>query len=202
MPTWQKGKKTRIKQNNIKTMNKKIKWVLITLLVIALGIFGFYQLTPHKNTELSAADTQPKQKARKVLNVNALVVTPHTLTDEIQITGRLVPDEEVELSFETSGKITNIFFTEGSYVKKGELLAKVNDSHRKRVAPSLGAPTVTPITSGCRRSCCSRPAWKRSFPTTGGFFRSFPPSAIWRSVRTSFCINAGKGLDITPAPAT
>ena len=123
------NEKIRNKLDNIKNMNKKIKWVLITLLVIALGIFGFYQLTPHKNTELSAADTQPKQKARKVLNVNALVVTPHTLTDEIQITGRLVPDEEVELSFETSGKITNIFFTEGSYVKKGELLAKVNDSH-------------------------------------------------------------------------
>jgi membrane fusion protein (multidrug efflux system) len=41
----------------------------------------------------------------------------------------LVPAEEVELSFETSGKITDIFFTEGTSVKKGELLAKVNDSH-------------------------------------------------------------------------
>ena len=38
-----------------------------------------------------------------------------------------MPDEEVNLSFETSGKITDIFFTEGSSVKRGELLAKVND---------------------------------------------------------------------------
>ena len=43
------------------------------------------------------------------------------------VTGRLVPDEEVSLSFETSGKITDIFFTEGTLVKRGELLAKVND---------------------------------------------------------------------------
>ncbi len=39
-----------------------------------------------------------------------------------------VPDEEVDLSFETSGKITDIFFKEGSNVKKGQLLAKVNDN--------------------------------------------------------------------------
>ncbi len=37
------------------------------------------------------------------------------------------PDEEVDLSFETSGKIVQINFTEGTRVKKGDLLAKVND---------------------------------------------------------------------------
>ena len=39
-----------------------------------------------------------------------------------------MPDEEVDLSFETSGKIIDINFTEGSFVTKGQLLAKVNDS--------------------------------------------------------------------------
>ena len=112
-----------------KNMNKKVKWALVTALIVATGIYGVYQLLPRENEELAAADSQPKPKARKALSVNAKIITPHTLTDEIQITGRLVPDEEVELSFETSGKITDIFFTEGSYVKKGELLAKVNDSH-------------------------------------------------------------------------
>ncbi|MBQ8270854.1 MAG: efflux RND transporter periplasmic adaptor subunit [Bacteroidaceae bacterium] len=110
-------------------MNKKIKWGLIAVLAIALGIFGFYRLTPHENEELSAADAQPKQKTRSTLSVNAKIVKPHTLTDEIQVSGKLVPNDEVELSFETSGKITEIFFTEGSFVKKGQLLAKVNDNH-------------------------------------------------------------------------
>lgn len=110
-------------------MNKKIKWGIVATLAVALVIFGIYQFTPRENEELSAVDKQPKQKGRKVLSVNAKIITPHTLTDEIQITGRLVPDEEVELSFETSGKITDIFFTEGTFIKKGTLLAKVNDSH-------------------------------------------------------------------------
>ena len=38
-----------------------------------------------------------------------------------------MPDEEVDLSFETSGKIVEINFDEGTTVKKGQLLAKVND---------------------------------------------------------------------------
>lgn len=45
-----------------------------------------------------------------------------------RITGVLLPDEEVDLIFETSGRITDIFFKEGTNVRKGELLAKVNDA--------------------------------------------------------------------------
>jgi membrane fusion protein (multidrug efflux system) len=49
------------------------------------------------------------------------------LTDNILGFANIYPDEEVDLSFETSGKITDIFFKEGTTIKKGELLAKVND---------------------------------------------------------------------------
>ena len=80
-----------------------------------------------ENEELTAADALPKENKQRTLKVNAQVIKPHLLTDEILVTGRLVPDEEVSLSFETSGKITDIFFTEGTLVKRGELLAKVND---------------------------------------------------------------------------
>lgn len=116
-------------------MNKKLKWTLITFLAIALGIFGYYQLTPKENDELK--EEMPQEKKRKTLEVHAKVLEPHLLTDEILAVGNLVPDEEVQLSFESSGKITHIHFTEGSYVRKGTLLAKVNDSqlqaHLKRL---------------------------------------------------------------------
>ena len=67
----------------------------------------------------------PRKKS--VLNVNGLVVRPQSLADGITMVGNLLPDEEVDLSFETSGKIVEINFKEGSIVRKGELLAKVND---------------------------------------------------------------------------
>ena len=111
-----------------KHMNNKLKWGLVALLIVGCGIFGYYQLMPKENEELTEADAMPKSTKKKSLDVYAKVIAPQLLTDEIPIIGRLVPDEEVQLSFETSGKITDIFFKEGSHVKKGTLLAKVNDA--------------------------------------------------------------------------
>ena len=108
-------------------MKKYFKWGLVALLIIGSIIFGCIQLMPKENEELAMAEAKPKG-GKKVLEVSARVISPQLLTDEIPIIGRLVPDEEVQLSFETSGKITEIHFEEGSHVKKGTLLAKVNDS--------------------------------------------------------------------------
>ncbi|MDO4181122.1 MAG: efflux RND transporter periplasmic adaptor subunit [Bacteroidales bacterium] len=109
-------------------MNKRVKWGIVIIIAAGLAGLGIYQFTPHENEELKAANELPKENRQRTLRVNAQVIKPHLLTDEILVTGRLVPDEEVNLSFETSGKITDIFFTEGAPVKRGELLAKVNDS--------------------------------------------------------------------------
>lgn len=116
------------KNKKYKHMNNKLKWGLVALLIVGCGIFGYYQLMPKENEELTEADAMPKNTKKKSLDVYAKVIAPQLLTDEIPIIGRLVPDEEVQLSFETSGKITDIFFKEGSHVKKGTLLAKVNDA--------------------------------------------------------------------------
>ena len=58
---------------------------------------------------------------------SGFVIVPAVMQELIYSTGSLLPDEEVELSFETSGKIVAIYFSEGTRVKKGELLAKIND---------------------------------------------------------------------------
>ena len=110
-------------------MNKKVKWGII--IVIGAGLIGggIYSQLPKKNEELAAADKvmAGQRGGKKILNVNAKIIKPQLLKDEIQISGSLLPDEEVDLSFETSGKIVEINFEEGSFVKKGQLLAKVND---------------------------------------------------------------------------
>lgn len=108
-------------------MNKKLKWALVAAIAIAAGVYGYYRLIPRQNEELTNVDNTTKT-VKKVLSVNAKVIKPHLLTDEIPVVGSLVPGEEVQLSFESSGKITDIFFEEGSFVKKGTLLAKINDA--------------------------------------------------------------------------
>ena len=110
-------------------MSKKVKWGLVAFIGLALICWGIYSQLPKTNEDLKAADevSGKDAKEKQILNVNAKIIKPESLTDEIKISGRLLPDEEVDLTFETSGKIVEINFKEGSAVKKGQLLAKVND---------------------------------------------------------------------------
>ena len=113
-------------------MNKRLKWGLTAVVLAGAAALGAYSMLPQENEELAAADKVSKAQPKKnILNVNAIIAKPQTLSDNIFINGSLLPDEEVDLSFETSGKIVEINFKEGSFVKKGDLLAKVND----KIAP-------------------------------------------------------------------
>lgn len=117
-------------------MNKKLKWILIALGLAGIIAGGIWYQQPKVNEDLAGAPGGPAGKGGKggpggkpmgPLNVNARVLKPQLLTDEYVTTGLLLPDEEVSLSFETSGKIVSISFQEGATVHKGQILAKVND---------------------------------------------------------------------------
>lgn len=113
-------------------MKKQLKWGLIACGTAAIIAGGIWYQQPKVNEELSSNEpaahgNKQNGKGQKILNVNALRIQPQMLTDEYVTTGLILPDEEVALSFETSGKIVDISFTEGTTVQKGQLLAKVND---------------------------------------------------------------------------
>ena len=114
-------------------MSKKSKIALIIIIVLFIAGMAFYPSI--KNLFLSSGGEEPVVGAssgitgnNRSLNINAQVLKYETLNDVFRTKGLLIPDEEVDLSFETSGKITSIYFKEGTFVKKGVLLAKVNDS--------------------------------------------------------------------------
>ncbi|MCX6327629.1 MAG: efflux RND transporter periplasmic adaptor subunit [Bacteroidia bacterium] len=111
-------------------MNKKIRF-FITIFIILLfsGIILYPKIKPMLEVLLkgkSSGNIMMRQVQKK-LNVTGLVIAPTQMSELIKTTGTLRPDEEVDLSFETSGKIVRIEFTEGTRVKKGDLLAKIND---------------------------------------------------------------------------
>lgn len=112
-------------------MKKPLKWGLIACGIIAIVAGGIWYQQPKVNDELTQAPGGAGAKGggagKKALNVNARVLRPQLLTDEYVTTGLILPDEEVSLSFETSGKIVDISFDEGTTVRRGQLLAKVND---------------------------------------------------------------------------
>ena len=111
-------------------MKKQLKWGLIAVGMLAIIAGGYWYQQPKVNNDLAAADAKSGGRSgmnKKVLNVNGKLLRPQKLTDEFVTTGLILPDEEVNLSFETSGKIVDIRFIEGTEVKKGQVLAKVND---------------------------------------------------------------------------
>ncbi len=65
------------------------------------------------------------------LLVEAIIVEPQVLNNRIFTTGTLMANEEVELRPEIGGRVTGVFFEEGTHVKKGELMLRINDSELK-----------------------------------------------------------------------
>lgn len=110
-------------------MNKVTKWSLVGSIALGAAYLAWRNFMPKTNNEMAQVPTAAPAAARqnKELNVRAVVLAERELTDAIFVSGSLVPDEEVSLAFETSGKVTEIYFKEGSIVEKGQLLAKIND---------------------------------------------------------------------------
>lgn len=106
-------------------MNKKLRIIVLSLIVLILiaiiflpKIFSSNTSGP-ENTSIGRAET---------VTVKAHIVNYETLNNRVFATGTILANEEVELRSEVSGKITQILFKEGSFVNKGDLLVKINDS--------------------------------------------------------------------------
>jgi membrane fusion protein (multidrug efflux system) len=74
-----------------------------------------------------AASAPGATPARAPLKVEGVAVLPQDFRETILSTGTLRAEEGVDLQPEVSGKIVEIHFNEGSFVRKGDLLVKIND---------------------------------------------------------------------------
>lgn len=113
-------------------MNKKFRLIITLLLLIVLAVIILWpKIRPSSGPGVAGPPARGgggmMGQARQILNVSGFIINPALMSEYVTTTGTLRPDEEVELSFETSGKIVAINFTEGTRVKKGNLLAKIND---------------------------------------------------------------------------
>lgn len=104
---------------------RRLLWPVLAALVVA-ALLGLRVLTaPDK----PAARPGPGGAGgQRQLEVAVHVLRPETVERKIQSSGTVMAREEVDLKSEADGRVTGLHFTEGSRVKRGALLVKVNDA--------------------------------------------------------------------------
>jgi len=121
----------------MKKSTKVILWISIPLVLVIgfagprFGLFGKRNGNPEKQAAGAPAQGQGQrpggQQAGQVLPVSATIAKPSYLTNGIRSAGTLLANEEVDIVSKVSGKVTGVFFKEGTAVKKGDLLVKIYD---------------------------------------------------------------------------
>lgn len=99
---------------------KKLGWLWLAL--------AFAAIIAAKFIFFPAKDAKSKPKNAAQVNVTVSVVKSSSINENLQITGSILPMEEAALQPEIQGRITGIYFSEGAFVKMGQLLVKINDS--------------------------------------------------------------------------
>lgn len=105
-------------------MSIRIKQVTAaTILILLAGLIAWPKIVPYLTSDQQTADSAPAS-----LRVEGVVVEAEPLDNTIYTSGTIEANEAVELRSEMAGKVTGIYFEEGSRVSAGQLLLKINDS--------------------------------------------------------------------------
>ncbi len=109
----------------------KIRYIVYTLLILLFGAFVAYRIKA--NSQKAGAGGRggaaggPGAAAAPPVPVIGIVVQPKNFSNSLSVTGSLEASEQIEIRAEVSGIIKALNFQEGSNVKKGQTLLKIND---------------------------------------------------------------------------
>lgn len=103
-------------------LHNRVLWIAI-LVIAVIAIVFVYNSSGEEKTAFT-----PKGPINRTVDVRVKVMKPESVDSRFSTIGSLLPNEEVELRPEAAGKVTSILFSEGSYVRKGTLLVKLNDA--------------------------------------------------------------------------
>lgn len=104
----------------------KLKHVIYLLIFIGIAYLVYYRISQNEKTA-GAPGGKGKGGPSAALNVNGVVASTSDFENDLGITGAIEANEAVSLQSEVSGLVTGIYFKEGTNVKKGALLVKIND---------------------------------------------------------------------------
>lgn len=102
---------------------RPVSWALLVGLLIVGGVL----LVPQDSTSSTAQEEESDAPQSQALQVNAVIVSPTSMAEQVRATGTLRADESVDLSIETSGRVTSLDLPEGATVAAGTLLLAVSN---------------------------------------------------------------------------
>lgn len=112
-------------------MKKNFRFIIFGIIVLLTIFFILFQsnfFAEDKNKSASKNNTANKNKETFV---RAMIIKSNALNNRLRVTGTIVANEEVMITSEINGMITQINFQEGTNVSKGMLLVKINDADLK-----------------------------------------------------------------------
>ena len=75
----------------------------------------------------SKKQTEGRQRMQGAIMVDGFIVETHSISDDVEVPGSLLPFEETEIRAEVSGRVVQLNIPEGSIVPKGAVLVKLFD---------------------------------------------------------------------------
>jgi membrane fusion protein (multidrug efflux system) len=92
----------------------------LALLILLAGCYG-------KDKGGSVVAATPVSSAPPAIPVDGMVVKPASLSEELEVTGSLVANQQVDVVSELTRKLVRVNVKEGSYVRTGDLLFQLDD---------------------------------------------------------------------------
>lgn len=94
-------------------------------------------------TFFAACKGKPEEKAKSGrptnLSAEGFVVHTQSFQNNYSASGTLLPNEEIQIMPEISGRVTGIYFNEGTSVRKGQTLVQLNDAEVRAQIQKLKA---------------------------------------------------------------
>lgn len=111
-----------------KASNQNLKLAALALLLVAVGIFAVACSGSKANVR---AEEKDSAKAPVAVDVTTAAAIKRDLPRFFEATGSLAGDQQTDVAPQTAGKVVAVGVDIGSYVKRGQLLVKLDDAELK-----------------------------------------------------------------------
>jgi len=112
----------------------KIKYIVYAILIIGFTALVGYRISKNKSAAGEPGGGGAPTAGTKggagggAMRVDGVVVKPQAFNNNLAVTGSIEANEQVQIRGQVSGIVQSITFQEGSTIKKGQVLVKIDDA--------------------------------------------------------------------------